>query len=75
MTSPNNPVWTKLEIKQSTSSRDNQRVFYNNGVLQIKKVKKEDAGFYTVTASNEEGTAQTSFEIDVLYPPRWVKKI
>jgi hypothetical protein len=46
------------------------RVFANGGVLNFNKVKKEDAGYYVVTATNEEGTSQNSFEIDVLYPPR-----
>jgi len=67
-----NSVWTKVDIKQVTSPRDNrnQRVFANGGILQINKVKREDAGYYTVSASNEEGASQNSFEIDVLYPPR-----
>ncbi len=34
-------------------------------------MKVEDAGFYVITASNDEGTSQTNFEIDVLYPPRY----
>jgi hypothetical protein len=55
-----------------TSLRENRsnRIFANGGVLNINKVKKEDAGYYVVTATNEEGSSQNSFEIDVLYPPR-----
>ena len=63
-----------FHIFQVTSSRDNRnnRIYANGGVLNINTVKKEDAGYYVVSATNDEGVSQYSFEIDVLYPPRYL---
>ena len=47
------------------------RVSYHDGVLNISEVKRSDEGFYTVRASNAEGTTQTKIEIEVLYAPRY----
>ena len=47
------------------------RVSYHDGVLNISEVKRSDEGFYTVRASNAEGTTQTKVEIEVLYAPRY----
>ena len=47
-----------------------ERVFSNDGVLNMTKVLRKDAGFYTIKASNDEGVSHTKIRIDVLYQPR-----
>ena len=42
------------------------------GVLNISNVRREDSGYYTISATNAEGTTQTKIKIDVLYAPRYV---
>ncbi len=48
------------------------RASVNDGVLNISNVQREDAGYYTVTASNTEGSSKTQIKIDVLYAPRYI---
>ncbi|KAL4229150.1 Immunoglobulin C1-set domain [Mactra antiquata] len=40
----------------------------SNGLLTISAISKEDAGQYTITASNSQGSASHEFSIDVQYP-------
>lgn len=47
------------------------RLVIRDGVLNISHVTREDAGYYTISATNEEGTTQTKIRLDVLYPPRY----
>ena len=44
----------------------------SGGVLNISNVRREDSGYYTISATNAEGTTQTKIKIDVLYAPRYV---
>ena len=46
------------------------RLEAKDGVLNVSDVYREDAGYYTVTATNAEGSTQTNIRIDVLYAPR-----
>ena len=41
-------------------------------MLNISNVRREDSGYYTISATNAEGTTQTKIKIDVLYAPRYV---
>ena len=70
--SPINYLWFKedqdgklREIKSTGS-----RLTFENGVLNISSVEREDAGYYTISATNDEGTTQTKIRLDVHYPPR-----
>ena len=47
-----------------------ERIFTTDGVLNITKVMRSDAGFITITAENDEGASQTKIKLDVLYEPR-----
>ena len=47
-----------------------ERIFSTNGVLNISKVTRRDAGIYTIKAKNEEGSSQTKIKLEVLYEPR-----
>ena len=42
----------------------------SGAILNISDVRREDSGYYTVRATNEEGSSQTKIRLDVLYPPR-----
>ena len=55
------------------SRYDPDRLSVSGGVLNISKVRREDSGYYTVSATNAEGTSQTKIKIDVLYAPRYVQ--
>ena len=48
------------------------RLSVSGGVLNISNVRREDSGYYTISATNAEGTTQTKIKIDVLYAPRYV---
>ena len=47
-----------------------ERIFSINGVLNITKVTRRDAGIYTIKAKNDEGASQTKIKLEVLYEPR-----
>ena len=47
-----------------------ERIFTSDGVLNVTKVMRNDAGFYTIKARNDEGSSQTKIKVDVLYEPR-----
>ena len=51
-------------------SQFHERIFSNNGVLNITKVTRRDAGIYTIKAKNDEGASQTKIKLEVLYEPR-----
>ena len=51
-------------------SQFHERIFSTNGVLNITKVTRRDAGIYTIKAKNEEGSSQTKIKLEVLYEPR-----
>ena len=62
-----------LDKSEHVLSRyDPDRLSVSGGVLNISKVRREDSGYYTVSATNAEGTTQTKIKIDVLYAPRYV---
>ncbi|XP_059194718.1 nephrin [Centropristis striata] len=42
---------------------------FDDNSLEIKNVTRKDAGVYTVTCSNDEGSNQTSVMLDVQYAP------
>ena len=77
MTASANPTpieyeWAKesqaLELEKLHSTTD--RLLMSGGVLNLTNVKRQDSGYYTVSATNAEGTTQTKLKIDVLYAPR-----
>ena len=47
-----------------------ERIFSNDGVLNITKVLRKDAGFYTIKANNDEGASQTKIKLEIQYEPR-----
>ena len=51
-------------------SQFHERIFSINGVLNITKVTRRDAGIYTIKAMNDEGASQTKIQLEVLYEPR-----
>ena len=77
MTASANPLpidyeWAKesaasLELEKLNPSN---RLSVSEGVLNISNVRREDSGYYTISAKNAEGTTQTKIKIDVLYAPR-----
>ena len=78
MTATANPLpidyqWSKestaLELEKIPSDL---RLSVSGGVLNISNVRREDSGYYTISATNAEGTTQTKIKIDVLYAPRYV---
>ena len=58
-----------LELEKIPSDH---RLSVSEGVLNISNVRREDSGYYTISATNAEGTTQTKIKIDVLYAPRYV---
>ena len=58
-----------LELEKIPSDH---RLSVSGGVLNISNVRREDSGYYTISATNAEGTTQTKIKIDVLYAPRYV---
>lgn len=79
MTATANPLpieyeWSKespasLELEKLQPGSDH-RLSVSGGVLNISNVRREDSGYYTISATNAEGTTQTKIKIDVLYAPR-----
>ena len=59
-----------LELEKIPSDH---RLSVSGGVLNISNVRREDSGYYTISATNAEGTTQTKIKIDVLYAPRYVR--
>ena len=82
MTASANPTpieyeWAKesqaLELEKlhsDSTTDDRRRLVMSGGVLNLTNVKRQDSGYYTVSATNAEGTTQTKLKIDVLYAPR-----
>lgn len=80
MTASANPLpieyeWSKessatLELEKLVPSADH-RLSVSGGVLNISNVRRQDSGYYTISATNAEGTTQTKIKIDVLYSPRY----
>ena len=68
--------WLK-DVQGDDGHHDNKDVFstsrirVQNGILDLSEVRRQDAGYYTVKATNDEGTSQTKIEIDVQYPARY----
>ena len=58
-----------LELEKIPSDH---RLSVSGGVLNTSNVRREDSGYYTISATNAEGTTQTKIKIDVLYAPRYV---
>ena len=55
------------------SDPTDDRLVMSGGVLNLTNVKRQDSGYYTISATNAEGTTQTKLKIDVLYAPRYDK--
>lgn len=64
--------WLKLDVEQQklVPVMIGDRLSVSGGVLNLTRVERLDAGYYTVAATNAEGTTQTKIKIDVLYAPR-----
>ena len=82
MTASANPTpieyeWAKespaLELEKLHSDPTDDRLVMSGGVLNLTNVKRQDSGYYTISATNAEGTTQTKLKIDVLYAPRYDK--
>lgn len=58
------------EMKSLNEARTLNRIFSNQGVLNVSEVRREDSGFYTIKATNDEGTTQRRIRINVLFKPR-----
>ena len=59
-----------LELEKLHSDPTDDRLVMSGGVLNLTNVKRQDSGYYTISATNAEGTTQTKIKIDVLYAPR-----
>ena len=59
-----------IESSIELSAQFHERIFSINGVLNISKVTRRDAGIYTIKAKNDEGASQTKINLEVLYEPR-----
>ena len=59
-----------IDGDNSMFNKVHERIFTTDGVLNITKVLRSDAGFYTIKAKNDEGASQTKISVDVLYEPR-----
>ena len=59
-----------IDGDNSMFNKVHERIFTTDGVLNITKVLRSDAGFYTIKAKNDEGASQTKISMDVLYEPR-----
>jgi hypothetical protein len=76
MTASANPLPIEYEWSKESDMLDFDKLIttdglsVSNGVLNISSVHREDAGYYTISATNAEGTTQTKIKIDVLYAPR-----
>ena len=79
MTATSNPApssykWSRLQDHTSQDEvlqKDaHARVHFEDGILNISEVTREDSGYYTISATNEEGTTMTKIRVEVLYPPR-----
>lgn len=53
--------------KNGLSLKTNSRLSVSGATIVIKKVARDDAGLYSVLASNTEGSTNTSFVLNVLY--------
>lgn len=78
MTATANPMpveykWTKETSDNSlvdVSKIYTDRLSVVDGILNFSRVHRDDSGYYTISATNAEGTAQTKIQVDVLYAPR-----
>ncbi|XP_059086903.1 synaptogenesis protein syg-2-like [Tigriopus californicus] len=62
--------WTRVDNEVENTEILSARVaLQKDGVFKIARVERNDGGYYTVTAKNQEGTTQAKIEIEVLYPP------
>lgn len=59
--------WAKLKPSERYNIFKDENTLEN--VLEIKKIKKKDAGTYTVSASNEHGTEQVPVTLIVTSNP------
>ena len=78
MTATANPLpiqyeWAKESALELEKVLADHRLSVSAGVLNISSVRREDSGYYTISATNAEGTTQTKIKIDVLYAPRYVQ--
>lgn len=64
------PEIDEEDRKKSRTNVATPRVSFQDGLLSISKVSREDSGYYTVSATNDEGTTMTKIRVEVLYPPR-----
>ena len=78
MTASANPLPIEYEWSKESSALELEKLFptdrlsLSGGVLNLTNVKRQDSGYYTISATNAEGTTQTKIKIDVLYAPRLV---
>lgn len=77
MTATANPLPIEYEWSKESQALELEKLFpiadrmaISGGVLNFTNVKRQDSGYYTISATNAEGTTQTKIKIDVLYAPR-----
>jgi hypothetical protein len=72
MTALANPASVSYEWSRADGAavESGSRLMVSDGVLRVTSARRSDAGFYSVTASNREGTTTARIRIDVLYPPQ-----
>ncbi|PSN48808.1 hypothetical protein C0J52_25084, partial [Blattella germanica] len=66
MGNPSNIAYTWT--KDGTDAAQDTRVIVDGPVLNITRLRKEDAGFYTCEAVNSEGASTVRFNLTVQYP-------
>lgn len=60
-----NPIPTSVWRKGETVLMDNDQLDVSNESLIFSSVQREDAGIYNISSTNSEGSANSTFTVDI----------